>query len=69
MCQPIIKELPTGQFDILDDNGQSLLEPFGGPFRVRETAEATALMLDAFAKVDGQIEVINQSLKEGRNSV
>lgn len=59
-------ELPDGTFDVQNDSGQSVLGPFGGPFRQRESAEATARLLNAFEAVDSRIDAINESLRSAK---
>jgi len=58
-----IRELPNGEFDVQDSKGNSLLDGLGGPFRSRGAAEQAARMLNAFDKVEAQIQEINEGLR------
>lgn len=57
-----VQQLFDGTFDVQNEAGTSLLDAFGGPFRLRETAEAAQRMLNSFDKVEAQIAEINESL-------
>ena len=62
-----VKELPNGQFDVLDGQGNSLSHKFGGTFYKRDVASEAARMVDAFDRVEARIGHINQELQEAQN--
>lgn len=51
-----------GLYDVVDQSGNSLLDPFGGPFHTAEAAAATQRLLNAF---DG----VNKCLRDWRNEM
>lgn len=58
-----VKELPNGQFDVQDEQGNSLSFKFGGAFYKRDTADEAARMLNTFDAVDARIANINDGLR------
>lgn len=58
-----VKLLASGQFDVQNAAGESLLGRMGGPFHTQQAAEATARMLTAFDRVDRQIAQMNDRLR------
>jgi hypothetical protein len=58
-----VMELDNGLFDVVDDSGTSLMEPFGGPCVDREYAVVIARMLELFGRVEKRIGEINDRLQ------
>lgn len=61
-----VKQLPNGQFDVQDKDGNSVSHKFGGTFDTREIADGAARMLNLFDAIDERVQQINQTLREAR---